>query len=323
MLSTIGRLIPRSQVKALGKKLSTAGIVADEEEIAGAIVLLPVFVFIAAAAAILYSEIELIVWPATAILGGVFASVIVIGIFYEILELRGDERRKEVENILPDFLQLAAANIRAGMHLDKAIWYAARPEYGVFSKEVELAAKRIFSGESIDSSLDALSARFTSRYLDRTIALIKEGVVSGGEMATILEKTAYDLRNVQLMQKEISANMIMYSIFIAFSAIIGAPFLYSVSYKLVALFEKLAAQTPATAAAGISPVQPAVPSITSAEFALFSAILVLITSIFACAMVAAIQTGQKRNAIKYLLPFLAVTFGVFWGARALLDRLFG
>ena len=84
------------------------------------------------------------------------------------------------------------------MQLDRAMWYAAKPEFGILSKEMELASKRVFGGETLDEALHKLSERFKSRYLARTVELIKEGIGSGGEIAVRLEKTATDLRNLQL-----------------------------------------------------------------------------------------------------------------------------
>jgi hypothetical protein len=169
-----------------------------------------------------------------------------------------------------------------------------------------------------------MAERFQSRYLTRTVDLIKEGVLSGGEMAGILEKTAIDLRNMQLMHKEISASMVMYSIFIGFSAAIGAPFLYVVSYKLLSLFEQVRMEMP---------VESAIPSliqmkgtgigITSAEFGLFSLAMVIVTGVIACMIMAVIQSGKKRDAIKYVLPFLLVSLAVFYAGRWILDKFFG
>src|SRR3989338_8223462 len=48
-------------------------------------------------------------------------------IFYLAVDLRIYKRKLDVEEVLPDFLQLTASNINAGMTIDRALWYAVRP----------------------------------------------------------------------------------------------------------------------------------------------------------------------------------------------------
>jgi flagellar protein FlaJ len=320
IISSIGRILPRESVRSLGRLAANSGIDINEEFAAGLALLIPVIIVIFSAIVLFLLKLDLMV----IILGAIGIALIVMGAVYEILLMKIDNRRKDMEELLPDYLQLAAANIRAGMQLDKAMWYAAKPEFGVLAKEIELASKRVFGGETIEEALSKMAERFQSRYLTRTVDLIKEGVLSGGEMAGILEKTAIDLRNMQLMHKEISASMVMYSIFIGFSAAIGAPFLYVVSYKLLSLFEQVRLEMP---------VESAIPSliqmkgtgigITSAEFGLFSLAMVIVTGVIACMIMAVIQSGKKRDAIKYVLPFLLVSLAVFYAGRWMLDKFFG
>ncbi|MEM2974090.1 MAG: type II secretion system F family protein, partial [Candidatus Micrarchaeia archaeon] len=332
IISQIGRLLPRDKVRKIGRLVSNAGIDINDETAAGLAILIPIIVFVVSAIVLALVNIQSIstvqidpaVVPIIVVIAALGVSLIAVGAIYEVLLLNIDNRRKEVENVLPDYLQLAAANIRAGMQLDKALWYAAKPEFGILSKEVELASKRVFSGETVEDALTKMADRFQSRYLTRTVDLIREGVVSGGEMAGMLEKTAIDLRNMQLMQKEISASMIMYTIFIAFAAAIGAPFLYVVSYKLLGLFEQVRMNMPVdTGTLSLIRVKGTSIGITSAEFAMFSLGMVIITGVIACMIMATIQTGKKRNAIKYVLPFLLVALAVFYIGSYLLDRFFG
>lgn len=319
-LAAIGRIMPRKSVKGAEGLVMAAGIDLSGEVVMGLAILVPVVLLVLTAAALALLKFSMPVIAA----GAVGVPLVVMAILHQIVALRIDERKKYVENVLPDFLSLTAANIRAGMQLDKALWYAAKPEFGLLAVEVELASKRVFSGETLDSALDGLAARFESRYLTRTIDLIKEGVVSGGEMASILEKTAIDLRDLQLMHKEISASMVMYSIFIGFSAAVGAPFLYVVSHRLISMFEQLWAQRPFEAVTSpIVQIQPSAPGLTSAEFSQFAFVFIIITTLIATAMISVIQTGRKGDALKYILPFLAVAFATFFLGSKLLDILFG
>src|SRR3989338_10846372 len=48
-------------------------------------------------------------------------------LFYVIVDLKIFKRRVDIEDVLPDYLQLTASNIKSGMTIDRALWYAVRP----------------------------------------------------------------------------------------------------------------------------------------------------------------------------------------------------
>lgn len=307
----VGRVMPRGRMQTLERMLIHAGLERMPELFMGVIVL---FVIILASLSFLVtSQISVTAQysPFLALLG-----LLVIPIFYLYLILRIDGRKKQVENVLPDFLQLAAANVRAGMPIDQAMWQAARPEFGLFSKEIGVVAKLTFSGEPFSETLDRLGERFESKTLHRTVRLIKQGLASGGEMADILEETANDIRNSQLIRKEIATALLMYVIFIVFASTMGAPFLYGVSYKMIGVLEKVWVQLPDTSSAassapGASFITPKAPSITAADFLIFAVISSIVTAFFASLIISVIRVGSKRHFVRYFPLFLlimAVTF---------------
>ncbi len=234
----------------------------------------------------------------------IIASYTIVGmIVYAYLLLAADSRKRAIEAVLPDFLQLAAANVRAGLPIEQALWRAATPEFGILAKEVQMAMKRTFSGEPIGESLDYLASRFNSKFLRRTTNVLKFGIKSGGELGEILERTASDLRQMQIMYKEASASMLMYVIFIAFAALIGAPLLFAVSHKLIATLTSVWANVPAVSSgASIGSFNFAPPSITPQEFYTFSVLSILITSVFASFILGVIMSGNAKNGLR-ILPF--------------------
>ena len=74
-------------------------------------------------------------------------------VIYLYLDIRIYQRVRELEEVLPDFLQLASANISAGMPIDRALWFAVRPNFGVLAKEIEEIAKATLAGEELNESL--------------------------------------------------------------------------------------------------------------------------------------------------------------------------
>ncbi|MCX8205860.1 MAG: type II secretion system F family protein [Candidatus Micrarchaeota archaeon] len=335
----IGHLLPRGIVRSIGKFLDTAGVMGETEAMVGTTLVfslgLGLLVFIvsilstgwlqafsvpfsglgAFAADAAGAVVMLIVIEA--------ATLIAVSIaLYAYLLVQIDARRRELESVLPDFLQLSAANVRAGLPIEQALWRAATPEFGILAKEVQIAMKRTFSGESISDSLTYLSNRFNSKYLQRTVSVLKFGIASGGEIGEILERTAADLRRMQIMYKEASSSMLMYVIFISFAAIFGAPILFAVSFKLIATLSAVWANVPAVSQGGFGVIGFSPPQITADDFKLFAILAISITSVFASFILAVIQTGSARDGLKILPFFLIAGLGVLFLVMAALDLMF-
>lgn len=96
--------------------------------------------------------------------------------FYFVIDFKIYNRKKELEEVLPDFLQLTSANINAGMPLDQALWYAVRPRFGILAKEIEDVAKSTLVGEDLSDALLHFSKKYDSQMLKRTINLMLEGL---------------------------------------------------------------------------------------------------------------------------------------------------
>ena len=322
----LGRVFfPRSQIKDFARNVSASGIEMPVESFMGylatAIILFTIFltlVFLSfpdlyAVFTGFFKTIGLANTSQFLIVFSMLLSFLILSyasIFLMVnafLVLQADTRRNVLENSLPDFLLLVSANIKAGMGLDQAMWYSAKPEFGLLSIEVKNIIKSAFSGEPLDKALDRLAERFNSRLFTRTIALVKQAFATGGEIAQVLEETASDARNTATMKKEVSASLVLYEIFILFASIAGTPFLFSVSGKLIQVFEAQRAALPTAASfstlGGITISSPG-NVISSTEFYYFSLATILVTSLLSSFIISVIRTGTKNEGVKYF-PFIA------------------
>ncbi|MFN3909880.1 MAG: type II secretion system F family protein [Candidatus Anstonellaceae archaeon] len=234
---------------------------------------------------------------------------LIFGIGYFAVKFSADERKQKIEEVLPDFLVLASANARAGMTIDQALWNAAKPEFGLLSKEVQIVAKKSFAGEPFEDAIDYLTKRINSKIIRRTVSLIKQGLASGSEIAVILEKTAQDARSMQIVKKDIASSLIIYMIFIAFAAAIGTPFLYGVSLKMVSLMEEVFSTLPtsnnSTSGFASSFIKPSPPILNSGEFSIFVLFMILLTSLNGSILIGIITKGNKTDGLKYF-PLLSL-----------------
>lgn len=326
---TIGRAFGREKIRAFGLFLSSGGFRLSPERFAGLYVVISILLSILVAFLfVMASSLRIYVFkfclfalkpllvttpffvPALTIILSfvlVFSAVAILG--YVFILLSSDRRRTAVEEALPDFLILAAANSRAGMTIDQALWHAAKPEFGLLSDEVQVVAKRTFGGVPFNESIDHLTTVVDSKIIRRTVTLIKQGLASGSRIAVILERTAQDTRDMQIVKRDIAASLLMYVIFIVFAAAIGTPFLFAVSAKLVMLMEEVFTQIPSgtdvSSLGSSSFIQPQPPIVTSEQFFMFVVLSLFATAVTSSLLIGVIQKGNKREGIKYL-PFILI-----------------
>ena len=160
-------------------------------------------------------------------------------LFFIYVDLRIYKRTIDLEEVLPDFLQLAASNINAGMTIDKALWYAVRPRFGVLAKEIESIAKDTMGGADLKVALEKFASRYDSLILSRSISMLNEGIEAGGKIGELLNRIAIDIQEQKALLKDMYANLTTYVIFITFATIIAGPFLFAMSGVLIQVVLKL------------------------------------------------------------------------------------
>jgi len=260
---------------------------------------------------------------------GLTTGLLFFGIINLSIILVADSRGREMETLLPDVLQLISANVRAGMTVDKAIWLSARPEFGILEEEIRRVGAKTMGGRPIKIALTEMAQRIKSSIVDRTIKLIIEGIESGGELAKLLDETSNNIRVTQALRKEINSSVMMYTLFIIFAAVLGAPLLYAVSLYFVTvmgtLFGGATTVTQTVAAAGTFGLSfgGGGVQITPTELFYFSIASLLITTIFSSLLIGLIQHGQEKRGVKFIPILAGATLVVFFVARYVIGSLLG
>jgi flagellar protein FlaJ len=244
--------------------------------------------------------------------------------FNAYLTLAVEKRKNFVENVLPDALELMAANMRAGYIPSKALLLSARSEFGPLSEAIKKSGKEIMTGKSLADGLSEIPKYIKSEILQRAINLINEGSKYGGQLVSLLEENAIDIRRKQAIKKEIKANIIMYGIFIVFSGILGAPVLYALSLYLITTLTSLGASSVASTEVMSKGVPLFKGGVTvSPDFLLgFSVAAIMITTFFSGLIIGLIETGKEKGGIKYVPVFMIVALIVFFGASFLISSMF-
>ena len=242
--------------------------------------------------------------------------------FYFTLSLKADANGRFVESILPDALHLMTSNLRAGLTIDKALLLSARPEFGIFSEEMNGVGKKLTLGEDIGKALIEMTDKIRSDQFSKTISLIVSGLKSGGELASLLDHVSRNLRQKMLLEEKMRTNILMYYIFIFAAISFGAPILFGFSSFLINVIEKNLAlvEIPKTSFIPISFSSKVIPSAFVLNFSIISLIT---TSTLGSLILGLMKKGNERAGVKYIPLLIFMSLSVFFLARYLVKVLLG
>jgi flagellar protein FlaJ len=264
----------------------------------------------------------------------VFFVVLALAFFFSIqamiymfLLYTTDRKAHFAEDMLPDALQLTASHIRAGLTPDKALLMSARPEFGVLEKEIKWIAKQAMTGQDLASAILGMNQRVNSMLIQRTTNLIAEGIRSGGELATLLEETAEDIRNAATLRNEVRSQVMMYVIFIFLAVGMGGPALYAISTFLVESMAKISAGIdPAAFTTDVyakSPIKFTQSSIPIQFMINYSIVSIITSSIVSGVTLSLIEKGNTKNTTKYAPILIAIGLIIFFVLRLLVSGSIG
>jgi pilus assembly protein TadC len=245
-------------------------------------------------------------------------------LFSVYVDLKIYSRMRAIEEHLPAYLEFAAANLRAGMPIDKALWLAIRPRFGPLAFEMEKVAKDTMSGEEISIALTKFSNKYDSPTLKRTVSLLNEGLEAGGKMSDLITKISWDLEEIGIIRKEIYASVLNYIMFIGFATIIAAPILFSLCSMLLNIVSNLGSLLPTGASPGMQSMPTGLfkSGISQFDFSIYAYLSLSVTAVFSAMIISIIQKGRIRDGLKYIPFFVIATVVIFTAAKAILESLF-
>nr|MCK4929804.1 type II secretion system F family protein [Nanoarchaeota archaeon] len=244
-------------------------------------------------------------------------------LFY--LDMRIFKRTRAVEAVFPDFLQLTSANISAGMPVDKALWYAVRPSFGVLAKEIETVAKDTMAGEDLSTALTNFARKYNSKVIQRSISLLLEGMAAGGEMADLLNKIAMNIEETEILKKEMAASVTTYVIFITFATILAAPVLFGLATQLLEVIKAITTSLASNLETSSSffSFSFSSESIKANDFRLFSYLMLTISSFSSACIVSIIRKGRLKEGLTKIPIFIIISILIYTFASVIIKGMFG
>ncbi|MEM3373856.1 MAG: type II secretion system F family protein [Candidatus Woesearchaeota archaeon] len=231
-------------------------------------------------------------------------------------------RTREIENVLPDFLDDVSVNLRSGMSFDKALWNSIAPQYGILEKEIEIVAKKVMAGYDTEEALKEFAEKYNSTLLQESIDMIIVGLKSGTNISELIEKIAENVKDAYYLKKELIASVTSFVIFIAFTAVIISPILFSLSFNLMTIIQNLGEKLSITSSYNVLPFNFKFKTIQPKDFILFSKICIIIISTISAMIIADLREGSIKAGLKYIFLFVPISYFVYIISLNLLSSLF-
>lgn len=257
-----------------------------------------------------------------------FIGLGVAGFFtYTWLMVKKNARKKKIEEILADYLQLVSANVGAGMPIDQSLWYAVRERFDILVEEMEIVAKNTIAGGDLGEALIDFAEKYDSDLLKKSVVLLVEGMEAGGEVAELINKIAWNVREVQIMRKDISADVVTYVIFIGFAALVAAPLLFALSYRINIIMGTLLSGIDMGGGGGASlggslDISKIGGGLSAGSFKSFAMVSLGITSVMSAMIIATVTKGSVKSGIRLIPIFAAVALTLFFILSTILTVLF-
>ncbi len=246
-------------------------------------------------------------------------------VLYFIYDVIIFKRTQRMEEVLPDFLELVATNLRGGLSLEQSLWASITPEFSVLSDEISLTAKKVLTGTDLDTALMELGKKYDSSMMKRTMSIIVSEIRTGGAMADILDRMIMNMKNSKKIRMEMRTSVLSYMIFIGAVVIVIAPGLFALSYNIMELVgefsQRLASASDTGGLTGI-PMSFSAISPDTGAFMNFSMASIILISICSSIIVAMLEKGSIRAGIKYVPIFLGGAMACYFLFFSVLTAIF-
>ncbi len=271
-----------------------------------------------------YSPLEIYIYSFLGwFLVQLFFAVLFIMLVYFYLDIKIYFRTKQMEEQLPDFLQVLSANLKGGMTFEHALWSAIKPRFGILGSEMAKTSKKVMTGYDISKALTDLSDKYDSLMLRRTVDLIVSEVESGGNISALIDRLVDNLKETKELKDEMTAAAIAYVIFISVIVIVISPLLFALSFHLLQVLagfiNKLSAATQNVR--GLPFVFSKV-ALDSSQFRKFSLISLFVIAFFSSLIVAIVEKGNVKGGIKYIPIYIFGAMGFYFLFMKILSLVF-
>lgn len=171
---------------------------------------------------------------------GVLSSIGPIG-FYNHLQAN---KKREIENHLPDFLREISSSTSSGMTVFDAIKSAADGDHGKLTPELKKMAAQLSWGISVNEALTNFAKRIKTQSVERIVVTINKALEIGGNTSSVFEAAAREIDQTKLIEQQRKSEMSLYSIVIFISFFVFLAVILIINTTIIAAFLDLESKMP-------------------------------------------------------------------------------
>lgn len=243
--------------------------------------------------------------------------------FIFLLYLSVENSKRQVEINLPEYISLLSSNIKSGLTLEAAIVASCRKEFGILDKIFRNIGKEIYSGKTIEEVLKKYSKKYKIEVLQRFLYLLEEGIKKGSKISDLLFEISEDLRNRNVLKKELSAIVSLYSMFIFFAVAFGMPVLFGITTYFVHTIQTIApkefeAKLPINVPLTFKGFDIDVNFIKN-----FAILTIFVTSFFSSMIIGALREGNEKIGLKYFPLILLISISIYFVVQIIISQIMG
>ena len=282
----LDNIIPEKQLSKLQEFLLSGAIFTDASKVLAMLIIfiLGSEIALALTLTIFNLPISMLILPLF-VIPGLFTYVIV----------QQERRAQEIEKTAPDFLRQLSSMLQVGLSFENAMEDMSQYGEGPMYDEMRRTIIEIKMGRNFDDAWRAMSKRLKSKELERIFDIILDGRKSGSSISRVLEDISEDLRDLMALKRERKSAVMMSVMFLLISAVIATPFaigmvgVYSEFMQSYGIESEIILTAP-----------------------LVGEIYLIIHSILVGFIVCIIMYGDVKKGIKFSLPLVAASFGIFY-----------
>ncbi len=225
--------------------------------------------------------------------------------YYVYTDIKIFRRTKNLEEKLPEYLNLVSVNLKGGMAFEDSLWNAIKPEFEVLAEEITIVSKSVMTGSNVKEALRDFAEKYDSPQLRRAMDLVIGEVEGGGRMVDVLDGIIDNLKQTKALKRELQVATTTYMIFISVIVIIIAPALFAVSFQLLQMVTGFTQDIGGSLQHLSLPLNIGESSVTPQNFKNFTYFALGIISFFSSMIVSIINKGEIKSGLKYIPMFIA------------------
>lgn len=220
-------------------------------------------------------------------------------------------RKREVEEHLPDFLREISSSTSSGMTVFDSIKSAADGDYGRLTPELKIMAAQLSWGISVSEALNNFAERINTPSVKRIVVTINKALEIGGNTSMVFEAAAREIDQTKIVEQQRRSEMSMYSIVIFISFFVFLAVILIINGTIISAFanvsNKLSSGKIGVSSVQITKLDPSALKSLKNVFLSF----ILVQSIGGGLLGGFMMDGKISSGVRFCFIFVLISFFIF------------